>query len=386
MNSGTGNHDGVREVGRIFAAELERLGFQTRWIDGAGWRRAGHLLAERGSRGPKVVLVGHLDTVFEPDSPFQRFRRLDDSTASGPGVIDMKGGDVILLLALEALRENGALDRLRVSVVLTGDEEDAGRPLDASRADLLRAAEGATAAIGFEDGDGDPRHVVVARRGSSGWVLRVRGTPSHSSQVFSADVGIGAIYEAARILERFRDSLAFEPYLTFNPGLVVGGTAITHESSASRGAAFGKSNVVAESTLVTGDLRALTLEQREHAKATMQRIVGEPSPHTWASLEFDDGYPPLAPTDGNRRLLEMLDQASRDLGLGALDSVDPARAGAADVSFLGGRVPMVVDAMGLKGRGGHTLEETARLGTLAAQAQRVAVTLARLAPKRARGR
>jgi len=381
INSGTANHDGVREVGRVFAAELEALGLRTRWIDGGAWGRAGHLVAERsGSRsGPKVVLVGHLDTVFEPDQPFQRFRRLDDSTASGPGVIDMKGGDVAILLALRALRDCGALDRLRVTVVLTGDEENPGRPLDAARAELIRAAEGAAAAIGFEDGDGDPRHVIVARRGSSGWVLRVRGTPSHSSQVFSSDVGIGAVYEASRILERFRDSLATEPYLTFNPGMIVGGTTITFDPSASRGGAFGKNNVVAESTLVTGDLRALTLEQRERAKSTMRRIVEESSPHTAARLDFDDSYPPLAPGDGNRRLLGIVDQASRDLGLGELSPVDPARAGAADVSFLDGRVPMVIDAMGVKGSGGHTAQETGRLGTLAIQAKRVAVALSRLA-------
>jgi glutamate carboxypeptidase len=378
VNSGTMNLAGVREVGELFAKELDALGFRTRWVDGAAWGRAGHLLASRGSRGPKVVLVGHLDTVFEPDSPFQRFRRLDDSTASGPGATDMKGGNVVLLLALRALREQGVLDRLRVEVVLTGDEERPGSPIEAARADLLRAAEGASAAIGFEDGDGDPRHVVVARRGSSGWTLRVRGTPSHSSQVFREDVGPGAVLEAARLLQQFRDSLGFEPYLTFNPGLIVGGTAIAHDSASARGTAFGKSNVVAESTIVTGDLRTLTREQLARARATMERIVAAASPRTWASIRFSDSYPPLAPRDGNRRLLAMLDRASRDLGLGPLEPVDPSRAGAADVSFLDGLVPMVVDALGLKGLGGHTVQETARLQTLAWQAKRVAVTLARL--------
>ncbi len=379
VNSGTMNFAGVKEVGAMFARELDDLGFKTRWVEGAAWGRAGHLVAERGSRGPKVLLVGHLDTVFEPDSPFQRYQRLDDSTATGPGVTDMKGGNVIMLLALRALREQGVLDRMRVSVVLTGDEEKPGVPIESARADLLRAAEGASAALGFEDGDGDPRHVVVARRGSSSWQLRVRGTPSHSSQVFTDDVGVGAIYEAARLLQQFRDSLGHEPYLTFNPGLIVGGTALTHDAEAARGTAFGKSNVVAESTLVTGDLRALTLEQRERARATMQRIVADTSPRTSASIHFSDSYPPLAPSDGNRRLLAMLDLASRDLGLGSLEPVDPARAGAADVSFLDGRVPMVVDALGLKGTGGHTVKETARLQSLVWQAKRVAVTLARLA-------
>ena len=386
INSGTSNHDGVRAVSKLFAAELDAMEFATRWVDGTAFGSAGHLVAERGKKAglPKVVLVGHLDTVFEPDSPFQRFQHLDDSTATGPGVIDMKGGDVILLLALRALHDTGELDRLQVCVVLTGDEESPGRPIGAARAALVAAAQGADAAIGFEDGDGDPQHVIVSRRGSSNWTLRVHGTPSHSSQVFTADVGIGAIYEAARILDRFRDSLQVEPYLTFNPGLILGGTSATHDSTNARGTAFGKTNVVAETTVVTGDLRAITLEQRQRAHAAMQGIVAEGSLRTSATIEFDDSYPPLAPTDGNRRLMAMVDKASRDLGTGGLSAVDPARAGAADVSFLGGTVPMVIDAMGLKGSGGHTVLETARLGTLAVQAKRVAVTLSRLAqaPKR----
>ena len=379
VNSGTMNFAGVRAVSALFAPELDRLGFRTRWVDGSAWGRAGHLIAERGSRGPKLVLVGHLDTVFEPDSPFQAFQRLDDSTATGPGVIDMKGGDVVMLLALRALRENGQLDHLHMVVVMTGDEEKSGTPLTAARADLLAAAEGAAAAIGFEDGDGDPRHVVVSRRGASGWQLRVRGTAAHSSQVWSDEIGVGAIYEAAHLLEQFRDSLGHEPYLTLNPGLVIGGTSISHDAAASRGTAFGKSNVVAESTLVTGDLRTLSPEQRDHAQATMLRLAASTPRHTSASIVFEDGYPPLAPSEGNRRLLGRIDQASRDLGLGPLEPVDPARAGAADVSFLGGRVPMVIDAMGLKGGGGHTVQETARLNTLPWQAKRVAVLLARLA-------
>jgi glutamate carboxypeptidase len=181
------------------------------------------------------------------------------------------------------------------------------------------------------------------------------------------------------MLQAFRDSLAFEPYLTYNPGLIAGGTTVSYDPVTARATALGKNNVVAESTLVTGDLRMLSEDQHERARAVMRRIVGSPTPGTWASIEFADGYPPLAPSDGNRKLLAMLDQASRDLGLGALEPVDPARAGAADVSFLAGRVPMIVDALGLKGAGGHTVNETARLRTVGWQAQRVALTLSRLA-------
>ena len=110
---------------------------------------------------------------------------------------------------------------------MTGDEEDAGRP-------LARRARGAgrlrrkarPCAIGFEDGDGDPAHAVVARRGTTSWRLTVKGTTGHSSQIFGPDLGAGAIFEAARILNAFRERLAGQPHLTFNPGVIVGGTAV----------------------------------------------------------------------------------------------------------------------------------------------------------------
>lgn len=379
QNSGTLNLAGVRAVGAMFRPPLEALGFGVRWVDGTPWRRAGHLVATRPGRkgAPRVLLVGHLDTVFEADSPFQHWEASGD-TARGPGVIDMKGGDVIVLLALRALADAGELDRLEVTVVFTGDEEKSGSPLELARRDLVEAMRHSDVVLGFEDGDGDLRRAVIARRGSSGWTLRVSGTPAHSSQVFRPDIGPGAIFECARILQDMRDSLAAEPYLTFNPGLIVGGTTARLVAGESRGEAFGKSNVVAESTLVSGDLRALSPEQLEHAKGVLLRIAARHPEHTGAEFSFDEGYPPLAPTEANRRLLAAVDRASRDLGFGEVTAVDPMRAGAADVSFAGGLGLPVLDAMGLKGDGGHTVWEWADLRALPVQAKRAAVVLSRL--------
>jgi len=384
VNSGTMNLEGVREVGRIFALEFEALGFKTEWEDGASWARAGHLIARREGRpgSPRILLIGHLDTVFEKDSPFQRWERLDDSTAHGPGVCDMKGGDVVMLLALRSLADARVLDRLSVVAVLSGDEEKAGVPHSISRRSLVEAADWADVAIGFEDGDGDPKTAVVARRGATNWRLRTSGRPAHSSQIFREGFGYGAIFEAARILDAFRDSLSGEKYLTFNPGVMVGGTTASLDPEASRGSAFGKSNVIAESTSVGGDLRAVSVEQRESAKERMRRIVDAHLPLTGAKIEFADGYPPLAPSDGNRRLLAAFDRASRDLGFGPVTEMDPRMAGAADISFADGRVEMALDGVGLMGDGCHTVGETADLRTLPINGKRVAVLLWRLAGKK----
>jgi glutamate carboxypeptidase len=383
INSGTQNLEGVREVGRVFSAELDALGFKTRWVDGSAFKRAGHLVAEHPGSGPRILLIGHLDTVFEKDSPFQKFERIDDRTARGPGIIDMKGGDVVMISALKALHATGSLASMNVVVFLTGDEEDSGDPLSVAREALVAAAEGAEIAIGFENGPGDPKLGVTARRGTTGWQLTVTGKPSHSSQIFREDVGYGAVFELARVINAFREQMAGEAHLTFNPGVTFGGTTVEFDPVQLRGSAFGKTNVVAEHALASGDLRALSAEQFQKARQTMEAIVAASLPHTRSTISFDEGYPAMAPTEGNARLLAMYDQASRDLGFGAVTAVSPDRAGAADVSFVAGKIKTIIDGVGLMGRDDHTARETADLATLPSQTKRMAVLLHRI--QKARG-
>lgn len=379
INSGSQNFKGVQNVGKVFAAEFEALGFKTRWVEGAAFKRAGHLIADHPGTGPRMLLIGHLDTVFEPDSPFQKFERLDGNKARGPGVIDMKGGDVIIVQALKALQAAGVLKSMNIVVVMTGDEEDSGDPLNLAREALIVAAQGADVAIGFEDGPGDPKLAVTARRGTTGWEVRVKGTPAHSSQIFREDIGYGAVYEMARILNAFRERMAGEAHLTFNPGVVLGGTAVEFDPVQLRGTASGKTNVVAEHAVISGDLRTLSPEQLQKSMATMKEIVGQSLKGTSATITFDQGYPPMAPTEGNAKLLALYDQASRDVGAGAVTAVSPDRAGAADVSFVASHVPMILDGVGLMGTDDHTAKETADLATLPSQTKRAAILLYRIA-------
>ena len=379
INSGTHNFAGVRAVGDLFRKEFDALGFKTIWVDGSGFKRAGHLVADHPGQGPRIILIGHLDTVFERDSPFQTFKKIDDKTATGPGIIDMKGGDVIIIAALKALQSAGTLAGMNLVVVMTGDEEDAGDPQVTARAALVDAAKGAQYALGFEDGPGDPRFAVTARRGTSSWKLQVKGKTGHSSQIFRPDLGYGANYELARILDGFRRQLAGEEHLTFNPSLVLGGTNAEMDEVLSRGSASGKTNVIAATALARGDLRTLSKEQLQHARDTMKAVVADgPLAQTEATLTFEDGYPSLPPTDGNARLLAEYDRASRDTGSGPVAAVSPDRAGAADVSFISGEVQSILDGIGLMGHDDHSPAETADLSTLPSQTQRAAILLYRL--------
>jgi glutamate carboxypeptidase len=379
INSGTMNAEGVTAVGQLFDQAFREAGFSTRWVPGAAFGRGGHLVADYGTRGPKVLLIGHLDTVFAKNSPFQRFERLDEQHAAGPGITDMKGGNVIILQAAKALAAAGVLDSLQLRVVLTGDEESRGRPLELANAALLEAGDWADIALGFEDGDGDPGTAVTARRSSSSWQLKVRGKPAHSSQIFRDDIGFGATLEAARILNGWREALSAIPNLTFNPGLLMAGTDIDHDAENTRGTVFGKGNVIAQTAVATGGMRAISPEQIEQAESLMREIAADNLAQTSAELSFKHGYPPMAPRPSNDRLLEAFSAISEELGYGPVRAVDPRRAGAADISFVADRVDAAMDGLGLMGEGGHTVDEVADLRTLPQQTERAAILLYRIA-------
>jgi glutamate carboxypeptidase len=378
VNSGTMNFAGVRKVADILQPQFAALGFEVRWEDGAAFGRAGHLIAEHPGRGRHVLLIGHLDTVFEPDHPFQRFERIDAQTVRGPGTSDMKGGLVVALAALTALKETKALDGMHITMVMIGDEEDAGQPISAARAALVASAKAADVAIGLENGADDPKTALTARRGYTGWQIDVKARSAHSSQIFTDEVGAGAIYELARILHTFYEELHGEELLTFNPGLIAGSTQVKFDPQMLRAEAFGKDNIVAPVAVATGDLRTISAEQLERTKERMRKIVAASLPQTSATITFNDSGPPMPPTEGNRKLLAMYDAVSRDLGFGAVTAVDPRRAGAADISYAADHVEMAIDGVGLLGHGNHTPEEVADLRTFQIQAQRLAVLLLRL--------
>ena len=360
INSGTLNVAGVRAVGDVLKGEFSELGFDTRWEDlPPEMKRAGHLHAERtGSRGKRVLMIGHLDTVFEPDHPFQNLTR-DGDLARGPGALDMKGGDIAILYALKAIASVGGLDDTTIRVIFTGDEERPGSPKEISRASLVDAARRSDVALGFESGSREePQHfAVVARRSASDWRLETTGRQGHSSRIFSDQLGSGAIFEAARILNAFHEELGGEPYLTFNAGVILGGTDVDFDSARSQGTAYGKGNVVPQSAVVTGGIRTLTVEQLDSARAKMRDIVAANRPGTEASISFADGYPPMPPTDANHALLALLNEINRDLNAATMEAFDPGLRGAADISFAAPHVDAALAGLGAFGRGSHSPDE-----------------------------
>lgn len=379
QNSGSLNIDGVAKVGAMVRAELDPLGFAVEWIDMKETGRAGHLVATHkgNGKGKRILLIAHLDTVFEPESPFQKFVR-DGNRATGPGIGDDKGGIVVIIAAMRAMQAAGTLKNADIKIVLTGDEERTGAPLAVARRDLIAAGKWADVALEYENlarEDGKDTG-TVARRSSTNWTLRTTGKTGHSSGVFGASLGYGAAYELARILDEFRRTLP-EPNLTFNVGVMAAGTPATLADNNYQVSAGGKTNIVAAEAVARGDLRALTPEQEAKTRAAMQAIVAKNLPGTTASLDFQEGYPPMAPTDGNRALLAKLNAVNRDLKLPEMAEMDPARRGAADSAFVAADVDTLA-GLGVAGGNAHAEGEWVDLTSIPLQALRSAAFITRL--------
>lgn len=312
-------------------------------------QRANTLVARHpGTQGQRILLIGHLDTVFTVDSPFQSFSRHGD-IAKGPGVIDDKGGDIVILYALKALAEAKLLSDRDITVILTGDEEDSG---------------------------------TIARRGISQWKIWTEGQESHSADIFHRNNGAGAIYELTRILEMIRSKLHREKYLTFNPGLITGGTLIKQLPNHTALTVTGKENVIAKTAFAAGDMRFLTDSQKQQAEILIKKTISHHLPVTHASITFEPGIPSMPPSRGNLALLQKYSEVSQALGQGVIKPIDPSLRGADDISYIAAYVASALSGLGPSGNNAHSVQETLNIPSLTTQTQRAAILIYRLTQKK----
>ena len=386
QNSGTMNFAGVEAVGRMLRAELEPIGFKVDWVSMRAAGRSGHIVARhKGSgRGKRMLLIGHLDTVFEPDYPFQRWERRGN-LGIGPGSGDDKGGMAVMVAALRAMQAAGTLKAADITIVLTGDEEDGGDPIEVTRKPLIDAGKWADIALDFEglSQEAGPSGVrdmgAIARRSSDSWTLIASAPTGHSSGIFTD--GNGAIYELTRIIDAFRRELR-EDKLTYSVGLIGGGASAELDKDRIRIGATGKTNVIPSSAVARGDLRAISPEQIARTKAKMQAIVGQHLPGTTAVLSFDPGgYPSMPPTEGNRALLARLNRVNADMGLDQMGETDPEKRGAGDIAFVAADTDGLV-GLAPAGSGSHAPGEAVDVASIFRQAKRAAILMSRLARER----
>ena len=372
IDSATENHAGVRKVGDVLARELARLGFETRWVDvPAEVGRAGHLVAvHRGTKGQRLLLIGHLDTVLEGE----RFRR-DGNRAYGSGTADMKGGNVIIVEALRALHAAGALRDRQVTVVFTGDEEDPGAPVELSREALLAAGEQSDIALGFEGG------LPGSRRDRAAWHRHVAAAGHRPAGAL-----VGHLPREPGLRRHLRGGADPRPVprgtAGTEPHVQPVGDPRRHDRDLRRGeqgrhGARQDQRDPARSPCdgrpavpVVGTIRRRPRENDGHRRR-------EPARNERA-ISFEQEYPSMAPTDANLRVLAVLDAVSRDLGAGPVIAQDPAERGAGDISFVCSGRLACLDGLGAMGDDVHAPGEYAEVDTLLTQTQRAALLFYRL--------
>ncbi len=369
-NTGSTNLPGLERFATLLPSELAPLGFAVETREGAQVEvapgrsvRTGPLVVARrpaatpGAR--RFLLVGHYDTVFEPDSPFKGFEPEANGVprARGPGVADMKGGLVVMLFALRALAESGDLDRADWTLVLNADEEIGSL---GSRELLEREARRAERGFVFESTQ-DGQAMVRSRRGVGQFVLSVRGVAAHSGNAHAAGrSAVRALAEKILQLEALTD---YARGVTVNVGVVRGGS---------------KRNIVPDTAEAEIDVRFDTPEEGQRVRAELERIAGETTvPGTSASLFGTLHRPPKPATDETQRLLDAHAEVARDLGLAVPEPVHSG--GGSDGSLLAAVGLPVLDSMGVTGGGAHTEREFVDLDSLPDRAAVAAILLRRLA-------
>lgn len=371
INSGSLNKAGVDEIARFFSAELRELGFSISTLPGDVIEMpscpgsnysidvADHVLATRSGSSSRLLLMGHMDTVFPPDSPFHEFRREGD-TMYGPGVADMKGGLVVMLYALKALHEAGELDDLSISILLNSDEEVGSL---SSRKYLEEQARQHDWGLVYESsGRGN---LTRQRKGLGQARFVVTGQAAHAGAAHER--GRSAIKELAYKIVEIENMTDYESGVTVNVGIVNGGEA---------------RNTIAPCAEGLIDLRYPEPQQGLDAAAQFEEIFsrvysypvdsGEISTESWVNLH----RPPKIPTAESDYLMEKARAIGRLLGqdLGVTDS-----GGGTDGSLTQAVGLPTQDSLGVAGTGAHSNREEARVSSLVESAQLNAILIRRLA-------
>lgn len=379
INSGTQNKAGVKQVGKAYKRAFDAIGMKTDWVKLPNKvNRADHLTAKliNGNKAKvkDILLIGHLDTVFSKNSDFQKFER-EGNIIKGPGVTDMKDGNSIIVYALKALHQTKQLGQANYRVILNSDEESIGRPIKLSRLPMVAMAKKSDYSLSFESGWQNA--ASIARRGNTSWTLEVDAKRAHSSGVFSDKTGAGAIFEASRILNGFYSQIRGESGLTFNPGVIAGGTEVLTGDKPNSFDVYGKTNIVAQKASVRGDMRFISNQQREAVKEKMSQIVATNLPQASANISFRDGYPAMVASEGNKNLLDIFSKLSQDMGYGGVHAFPPEKRGAGDAAFVADHVD-TIDGLGASGGGSHSTREYLDVESLRVATKRTAIFLYRL--------
>lgn len=366
VNSGTGNIPGLAVVAAQLADAFAALPGDIRLIDGAPAERVGndgcvaevahgqHLhLCVRPNAPRRLLLTGHMDTVYPADHPFQALTDRRDGTVNGPGVADMKGGLAIMLAALEAVEAVGC--PIGYDVVINSDEETGSF---SSAALIAEAARGKLAALTYEPALPDGT-LAGARGGTGNFSIVVRGRSAHAGR--NPEEGRNAILAAAALALRLNEAKG--PRLAVNPARIDGG---------------GPNNVVPDLAVLRINFRPKGQDEIARARAAIDSAVAEVAAAHDVRIELHGSFnrPPKPIDAGAAKLFAKVRDAGADLGL-AIAWRDTG--GVCDGNNIAAAGTPVIDTMGVRGGAIHSADEYLIVDSLAERAGLSALTILRLA-------
>ena len=337
IDCGSYTPTGVDAVGRWVAAFLTDLGADVETRPDPSGRLGATLVATFRGRadGPRVLLIGHMDTVFDPGTAAERPFRIDDGVAYGPGVTDMKSGLLGGLYALKAIiTERGGLPFERLVFVANPDEE-IGSPTSTPHIREIAADSDVALVLECARANGD---IVSARKGILDLRIVVQGRAAHAG--VEPEKGRSAIFEAARIVRELHDLNGRWPDVTVNVGLIAGGT---------------RPNVVAERCSLEVDVRATTRDALETAEAEIRRITEATEvPDATVSYEPMARWWPMEKLERSGRLVDHAVGVARALGF---EIADVSTGGASDANTTSGMGVPSLDGLGPIGGNDHSPAE-----------------------------
>ena len=370
INSGTRNLDGVARMADHLADAFAALPGAIELVEAEPVESVGadgvvsvlehgrHLhLTVRPEASVRMLLTGHMDTVYPVDHPFQALTDCGDGTINGPGTADMKGGLATMLAALKAVETSDLAARIGYDVVINSDEETGSF---SSAALLARVATGKVAALTYEPALADGT-LAGARGGTGNFSIVVRGRSAHAGR--NPDDGRNAVLAAADVALRLAEARG--PRLSVNPARIEGG---------------GPNNVVPDLAVLRVNFRPATLGEIDRARAHIDASVAMAAAKHDVAIEVHGGFnrPPKPIDQGAAALFALVKDAGSDLGL---DIAWRDTGGVCDGNNIAAAGVPVVDTMGVRGGAIHSADEFMIVDSLAERAALSAVTMLRIAAK-----
>ena len=357
IDCGSYTPEGVNRVADFVTDALGSLGAtveRTPHEPAEGKPRLGDLVVGRlDGAGPRLLLIGHMDTVFDPGTASARPFRSDSERATGPGVTDMKAGLLAGLHAVGALTELDA--RPTVTFVANPDEE-IGSPFSTPVIRSLAPEHDAVLVLECARANGD---IVSARKGIADYHVAITGRAAHAG--VEPDKGRSAILEAAHQVLALHALNGQWPTVTVNAGVIRGGT---------------RPNVVAEECELQVDLRAATADAFEAAAAEVERLTTSSTvPDVRISLSRIAGHPPMEKTDASARMVALAASIAGELGF---ELRDAATGGASDANTTAALGLPTLDGLGPVGGDDHSVDEWLDLRSIVPRTTLLAGLIARI--------